>query len=118
MKKNTLASHNIRILFWCNLFGSAVFLQPVIALFYFSRGLDEAIIIWVMLFWSAGVLIGEIPTGIFADRYGAKKSFFIGALLNIFSHGMLIWTFEPWMFFISSILSGFAVTFFSGADEH
>ncbi len=99
------------------MFGSAVFLQPVIALFYFSRGLDEALILWVMLFWSAGVLIGEIPTGMFADRYGAKRSFVIGAFLNIVSHGMLLWAFEPWMFFLSSILSGIAVTFFSGADE-
>ncbi len=117
MKQGTLASHNIRVLFWTKLFGSVLFLQPVMALFYFSRGLDEALIIWVMLFWSAGVLIGEVPTGMFADRYGAKHSFFVGATLNIISHGMLIWAFEPWVFFVSSILSGFAVTFFSGADE-
>lgn len=117
MKQHTLASHNIRVLFWAELFGSVRFLQPVLALFYFARGLDEALIIWVMLFWSAGVLIGEVPTGMFADRYGAKRSFFVGSILSVISHGMLIWAFDPWMFFASSILSGFAVTFFSGADE-
>lgn len=117
MKRDTLASHNIRVLFWAELFGSVRFIQPVLALFYFARGLDEAYILWVLLFWSAGVLIGEIPTGMFADRYGAKLAFMIGALLSIVSHGMLVFAFEPWMFFASSFLSGFAVTFFSGADE-
>ncbi|SFC52053.1 Predicted arabinose efflux permease, MFS family [Bacillus sp. OV322] len=117
MKKGTLASHNIRVLFWSSLFGSVQFIQPVLALFYFARGLDEASILWVMLFWSIGVLIGEVPTGMFADRYGAKQSFMIGAILSIVSHSMLIWAYEPWVFFASSLVSGFAVTFFSGADE-
>ncbi|MFD0047965.1 MFS transporter [Actinomycetes bacterium NPDC127524] len=117
MKKGTLASHNIRVLFWSSLFGSVQFIQPVLALFYFARGLDEASILWVMLFWSIGVLIGEVPTGMFADRYGAKQSFMIGAILSIVSHSMLLWAYEPWVFFASSLVSGFAVTFFSGADE-
>lgn len=117
MKKGTLASQNVRVLFWAELFGSVRFLQPVLALFYFARGLDEAYILWVLLFWSTGVLIGEVPTGMFADRHGAKISFMIGATLSMVSHGMLIWAYEPWMFFASSLLSGFAVTFFSGADE-
>ncbi|NBJ71308.1 MFS transporter [Roseburia sp. 1XD42-34] len=117
MKQGTLASRNIRVLFWAELFGSVRFIQPVLALFYFSRGLDEADILWLLLFWSIGVLVGEIPTGMFADRYGAKLSFVIGALLSIVSHGLLIWAYDPWLFFASSLLSGFSVTFFSGADE-
>ncbi|WP_077706081.1 MFS transporter [Virgibacillus dokdonensis] len=117
MKQGTLASRNIRVLFWAELFGSVRFIQPVLALFYFSRGLDEASILWLLLFWSTGVLIGEIPTGMFADRYGAKLSFMIGAFLGIISHAMLIWAYDPWVFVISSLLSGFSVTFFSGADE-
>ena len=72
MLKGTLASHNIRVLFWAELFGSVRFIQPVLALFYFARGLDETYILWVLLFWSSGVLLGEIPTGMFADRYGAN----------------------------------------------
>lgn len=117
MKKNTLASHNIRILFWAELFGSIKFILPVLTLFYFSRGLDESLVLLVMTFWSTGVLVGEIPTGMFADRYGAKYSFLIGAFLNVGSHALLLIAFEPWVFFVSSFLNGFAATFFSGADE-
>ncbi|QHE51935.1 MFS transporter [Pontibacillus sp. HMF3514] len=117
MKKNTLASHNIRILFWSEIFGSMRFILPVLTLFYFSRGLDESLILIVLTFWSTGVLVGEIPTGMFADRFGAKRTFLIGSLLNIGSHAMLFIAFEPWIFFISSFINGFAATFFSGADE-
>ena len=117
MKKGTLASHNIRMLFWADVFGSVKFIQPVLALFYFSRGLDEALILAVMFCFSTGVLIGEVPTSMLADRYGAKRVFLLGAVFSIISHGMLVWADEPWLFFVSSFLSGFAASFFSGADE-
>jgi MFS family permease len=117
LKKHTLAAHNIRFLFWAELFGSVRFIQPVLTLFYFSRGLDESSILIVMMFFSIGVLAGEIPTGVFADRYGAKQAFLLGALLTISSHAILLIAFEPWIFFLSSSLTGFAATFFSGADE-
>jgi len=117
MKKGTLASHNIRMLFWADVFGSVKFIQPVLALFYFSRGLDEALILAVMFCFSTGVLVGEVPTSMLADRYGAKRAFLLGAVFSIISHGMLVWADEPWLFFASSFLSGFAASFFSGADE-
>ncbi len=117
LKKNTLASHNIRLLFWAELFGSVRFLQPVLTLFYFDRGLDEALILVVLLFFSIGVLVGEIPTGVFADRFGAKRSFLVGSIVAILGYSLLFVAFEPWVFFLSSFLTGFAATFFSGADE-
>ncbi|SEA25715.1 Predicted arabinose efflux permease, MFS family [Thalassobacillus cyri] len=117
MKKITLASHNIKILFLSKIFGSIRFIAPVLTLFYFSRGLDEPQILFVMTFFSVGVLIGEIPTGIFADRFGAKASFLCGSLLGIGSHALLLAAYEPWIFFVSSALTGLAATFFSGADE-
>ncbi|WMJ18739.1 MFS transporter [Geobacillus kaustophilus] len=117
MKKGTLAAHNIRVLFWADLFGSVKFIQPVLALFYFSRGLDEALILWVMFCWSFGVLVGEVPTSMLADRYGAKRAFLLGSVFSIISHAMLLGADEPWLFFMSNFLSGFAASCFSGADE-
>ncbi|WP_216366254.1 MFS transporter [Geobacillus sp. BMUD] len=117
IKKGTLAAHNIRVLFWADLFGSVKFIQPVLALFYFSRGLDEALILSVMFCWSLGVLAGEVPTSMLADRYGAKRAFVLGSVFSIISHAMLLWAGEPWLFFMSNFFSGFAASCFSGADE-
>ncbi|WP_181347187.1 MFS transporter [Thalassobacillus sp. CUG 92003] len=117
MKKNTLAAHNINYLFWAEIFGSVRFIQPVLTLFYFARGLDESLILLVMMFFSLGVLAGEVPTGVFADRFGAKQSFLVGSMMAMGSHALLFFAYEPWVFFISSALTGIAATFFSGADE-
>ncbi|WP_406945223.1 MFS transporter [Halobacillus sp. SY10] len=117
MKKNTLASYNIQLLFWAEIFGNFRFIQPVLTLFYFARGLDETRILLIMTFFSIGVLLGELPTGVIADRFGAKRAFLIGSVLSILAHGLLIFAFDPWVFFASSFLTGFAATFFSGADE-
>lgn len=117
MMKQTLASHNIRMLFWISFFGTISFLQPVLTLFYFERGLTSSEILIVLMFWSGAVLLGEVPTGIFADRFGAKYSFLLGSLLKFISIVLLLFAYEPWMFFLYSFINGFSVTFFSGADE-
>jgi MFS family permease len=114
---HTISTHNIRTLFWVRFFGTINFIAPVLTLFYMGRGLDATHILWLQLFWSGAVLIGEVPGGVVADRYGAKTSFLIGQVIKIGSIVLLIFAYEPWMFFLFSFLNGFSVTFFSGADE-
>ncbi|MGE6752541.1 MFS transporter [Rossellomorea sp. NPDC071047] len=116
-KRTTIASHNIRMLFWISFFGTISFLQPVLTLFYFERGLTSSQILILLMFWSGAVLIGEVPTGMFADRFGAKYSFLLGSVLKIISIVLLLFAYDPWMFFLYSFINGFSVTFFSGADE-
>jgi MFS family permease len=117
MKVQMISTHNIRILFWVRFFGTINFIAPVLTLFYYGRGLEATHILWLQLFWSGAVLLGEVPGGIVADRFGAKVSFLIGALVKISSIILLLFAQEPWMFFLFSALNGFSVTFFSGADE-
>ncbi|PEZ03707.1 MFS transporter [Bacillus sp. AFS018417] len=117
MKKQTIASHNIGILFWVQFFGTISFLQPVMTLFYMERGLTAANIFVVLMCWSGAVLVGELPTGIFADRFGAKLSFLTGSIIKTISISILLFVDNLWLFCLYSLLNGFSVTFFSGADE-
>lgn len=117
MKKQTIASHNIGILFWVQFFGTISFLQPVMTLFYMERGLTAANIFVVLMCWSGAVLVGELPTGIFADRFGAKLSFLTGSIIKTISISILLFADNLWLFCLYSLLNGFSVTFFSGADE-
>ncbi|MGG2092067.1 MFS transporter [Bacillus sp. S13(2024)] len=117
MKKRTIASHNIEILFWVQFFGTISFLQPVMTLFYMERGLTATNIFVVLMCWSGAVLVGELPTGIFADRFGAKLSFLTGSIIKTFSISILLFADNLWLFCLYSLLNGFSVTFFSGADE-
>ncbi|WP_243522214.1 MFS transporter [Bacillus pseudomycoides] len=117
MKKNTLANHNISILFWVHFFGTISFLQAVMTLFYVERGLTPSNIFIVLMCWSGAVLIGEVPAGVFADRFGLKLSFITGASIKIISISILFFADNIWLFCLYSLLNGLSVTFFSGADE-
>lgn len=120
LQQKSLADHNIRIIFWATIFGSINFLEPIMTLLYLQTGLSLADVFWVTLCWCLSVLIFEVPTGAFADRYGAKASFIVGCTISILSKGLVIGsvlTQEAWMFYLYNILWGISVTFFSGAEE-
>ncbi|WP_246943387.1 hypothetical protein [Bacillus pinisoli] len=55
-------------------------------------------------------MLGEIQGGVVANRTGAKASFLIGVIVKIGSLIMLIYSVEPWMFFLFSALNGLSVT--------
>ncbi|MEB3053106.1 MFS transporter [Bacillus pseudomycoides] len=117
MDKYTLENHNISILFWVHFFGTISFLQAVMTLFYVERGLTPSNIFIVLMCWSGAVLIGEVPAGIFADRFSLKLSFITGACIKIISISILFFADNIWLFCLYSLLNGLSVTFFSGADE-
>lgn len=117
MIKQTRAAFNIRLLFWLEIFGTLNFLQPVMTLFYLKNGLTEQDIFIVLFCWSLAVLVGEIPTGVYADRFGPKVSFLTGCLVRLASIFLLLFANEPWLFYLYSFINGFSVTFYSGADE-
>ncbi|HET7580815.1 MAG TPA: MFS transporter [Bacillales bacterium] len=114
---NPLAKHNTKILFWATLFASVSFLEPVLVLFYLARGLNAGNIFVLLLCFSISILVFELPTGAFADRFGPKASFLVGTGVDIISKLLLIFAHDPWMFYLSQVLHGLAGAFFSGADE-
>ncbi|WP_226657721.1 MFS transporter [Guptibacillus hwajinpoensis] len=114
---SSLSKRNLTLLFWVHFFGTISFLQPVLTLFYMEKGLSEANILVILMCWSGAVLIGEIPTGVFADRFGARVSFLTGSVTKLCSIGILFVADNLGLFMLFSILNGLSVTFFSGADE-
>lgn len=113
------AERNIKTIYWTNLLGGVNFLGPVMVLLLTARGLDAAGVYWVTLAWCATVLLFEVPTGAFADRFGPKASFLAGAFTAMWSTLVLLFASESaiWVFYLSNVLSGLAATFFSGAKE-
>lgn len=74
-----------------------------------------------MLFFTAGLVIFEVPTGIIADTWGRRTSYLIGTLvlgISTLLYLMSWWAHAPfWVWAVSSILLGLGFTFFSGATE-
>lgn len=67
--------------------------------------------------YSIGVIILDLPTGAFADRFGKKKSLMIGAFL--WTVGMVWYGFSSnfWQFVCGELIVGTGSAFLSGADR-
>jgi MFS family permease len=100
------------------------------ALFAFSRMFTGAIYVHELV--KHGITIQDIsiakglqllvtalmtlPLGIFADRYGRKKSVILACSSATVSYGLLFWP-SPLTLYASEMLSGLAIAFYSGAFE-
>lgn len=93
------------------------FFIPIFTLFLLTKEISLSAIIICQTFYSIFVFLGEIPTGIFADRFGQKTSIVIGYILEAF--GIVFILFYPTTIglYISMSIRGFSDSFLSGSNE-
>ncbi len=100
---------------------AASLIWGVNTLFLLDAGLSNTEAFAANAFFSIGMVIFEVPTGVVADTRGRRFSFMLGAFTLLVSTlaYLLMWQIEApfigWAF--SSILLGLGFTFFSGATE-
>jgi MFS family permease len=90
-------------------------------IFLLDAGLNNFEAFAANAFFTAGMVLFEIPTGVVADRWGRRASFLWGTLTLAATTGLyvLLWQLQSafvwWA--IVSVLLGLGFTFFSGATE-
>jgi MFS family permease len=90
-------------------------------IFLLDAGLNNFEAFAANAFFTAGMVLFEIPTGVVADRWGRRASFLCGTLTLAATTGLyvLLWqlhsAFVWWA--IVSVLLGLGFTFFSGATD-
>ncbi|MEA2025717.1 MAG: MFS transporter [Chloroflexota bacterium] len=100
---------------------AASFIWGVNTLFLLDAGLSNTEAFAANAFFSIGMVIFEVPTGVIADTRGRRLSFMIGAVVLLVSTllYLVMWQIQApfigWAF--ASILLGLGFTFFSGATE-
>jgi len=100
---------------------AASFIWGVNTLFLLDAGLNNTEAFAANAFFSIGMVIFEVPTGVVADTKGRRLSFMIGAVVLLAATllYLVMWQvqapFIGWAF--ASILLGLGFTFFSGATE-
>ena len=100
---------------------AASFIWGVNTLFLLDAGLNNTEAFAVNAFFSIGMVIFEVPTGVVADTRGRRFSFMLGAATLLASTLLYLamWQFQApfagWA--LASILLGLGFTFFSGATE-
>jgi MFS family permease len=90
-------------------------------IFLLDAGLSNLQAFAANAFFTAGMVLFEIPTGIVADRWGRRVSFLCGTLTLAATTGLyvLLWQLRSpfvWWAIVSALL-GLGFTFFSGATE-
>ena len=100
---------------------SASFIWGVNTLFLLDAGLSNTEAFAANAFFTAGMVLFEVPTGVIADTWGRRASYVLGAgtLLVSTLIYLLMWeTGAPfWGWAAASAFIGLGFTFFSGAVE-
>ncbi|MBA3258328.1 MAG: MFS transporter [Gemmatimonadales bacterium] len=100
---------------------AASFIWGINTLFLLDAGLNNAEAFAANAFFTAGMVIFEIPTGVVADTWGRRTSYLLGAatlLVSTLVYFAMWRAHAPlWGWAIASVFIGLGFTFFSGATE-
>lgn len=100
---------------------AASFIWGINTLFLLDAGLTNVEAFAANAFFTAGMVLFEIPTGVVADAWGRRVSYLLGTLTLAGSTYLyfLLWQEHGpfWLWAVVSVLLGLGFTFFSGAVE-
>jgi MFS family permease len=100
---------------------AASFIWGINTLFLLDAGLSNTQAFAANAFFTAGMVLFEVPTGVVADTRGRRTSYLLGTLTLAVSTMLYLamwWISGPfWAWAVSSALLGLGFTFFSGAVQ-
>src|SRR3712207_5054549 len=100
---------------------AASFIWGINTLFLLDAGLSNFEAFAANAFFTAGMMLFEVPTGVVADTWGRRTSYLLGTLTlagTTFLYYLLWVVHGPfWLWAVVSMLLGLGYTFFSGAVE-
>ncbi len=121
MFKKTQSIRNIYLYLVLGNTLAASFIWGINTIFLLDAGLSNFEAFAANAFFTLGMVIFEVPTGIIADTYGRRTSYLLGAATLMASTllYLFMWQIQGpfWGWAASSILLGLGFTFFSGALE-
>lgn len=112
--------HTYLTLLFCNTLAASL-IWGINTLFLLDAGLSNLEAFAANAFFTAGMVLFEIPTGVIADLKGRRTSFLLGAATLAVSTllYLLMWHIAApfWAWAVVSVFLGLGFTFFSGAVE-
>jgi MFS family permease len=84
-------------------------------LFWEQRGMTVLMVVLCEIIYAVSIVIFEIPTGVFADKFGRKTLLVFGAVLSVFEFIILLFAHHFWTFALVVFLAGISRACTSGA---
>lgn len=114
-----MKNHNIRLFYWLEFILSFLggIILPVYVVYFRLYEITLFQVALLAVVFEASIIVFELPTGKFADRFGRKLSTSIGFVLLAVS-AVIFFSFKSFYGFLAAeIVFGLAETFISGALE-
>lgn len=108
---------NFKLLFWIKALINVKALQIVVVLFYVHRGLTLSQVFYLGVVWAVVNLIAEIPSSYMADKWGRKRTLFIGVLAMLVNSIVYLFAHSFGTFVFGFLFFAFSFACFSGTDE-
>lgn len=105
-----------KLIVFMNWFGTGL-LAPVLSLMLLSRGCTLPTLGAAIGVYSVTVIVSEVPTGVFADLYGRRHSFFLSCGAYLISFGLIFMTNNFILLLAAMIFQGIGRAFSSGSID-
>jgi MFS family permease len=100
---------------------AASFIWGINTIFLLDAGLSNLEAFAANAFFTAGMVLFEVPTGIVADTVGRRASYLAGTVTLTLATLLYVWLWDVraafWLWALASLALGLGFTFFSGAVE-
>jgi MFS family permease len=115
--RDLLALQTIRWLVLSRFCTNLFFYSTTIVLFQHQRGLNFTAMFLMESILSGAIWIADVPTSIWADRFGYRRMIILGCVCNL--AGMLCFAlaYGFWMFAVANVLGGFSIACTSGSES-
>ncbi|MGE0547063.1 MAG: MFS transporter [Kofleriaceae bacterium] len=110
-------ARSLRLFFAFRLLATSYLFVPIFMLFQESRGLSYFERLALGGIYSAVIVFAEVPTGVFADRFGRRRSMLVGAIAMIASCVLAARADQFEHFVIAEVLGALSIALCSGADS-
>lgn len=109
--------NNVRLLTWFNFILGINFLSAVAIIYFIKVSGSYTLGLSIFSISIVSSAIFEIPTGVFSDHIGRRKTVIYGALFSLVSSLLLVLAPDYTILVISAIFGGLARSFYSGNNE-
>jgi len=110
-------ARDLRLFYLFRLLATSYLMVPISLLWMESRGLSFMDVMMLGAVYCAVVILVEIPTGVFADRIGRRRSMMAGAAAMVVSCLVAYRAHSLWGFACSEALAATSMSLCSGADS-
>jgi MFS family permease len=108
---------SLRLFYAFRLLATSYLYTPIFMLFQHGRGLTYFEMMALGALFSVVIILVEVPTGVFADRIGRRRSMLIGALTMVASCVVATCAHSFATFAVAQVLGGVSIALCSGADS-